>query len=200
MVIMTKLLISGVIGVAVACLIFIGVVAPWSELAKSFFSPRVSPDTSTVPIADNTTLSVNLTISNFTEPLGLDSEADVTVKAISRKDMSNVEIRITLSPIYIGQGAWPNITWTPLGPQGIDIVDGNSTWIVNLTANVSTSFTTRIRATEVGLGVIVATAIWWDTPSTFYKSEAALYVQVLNNEIKVFNTSEAIGEAILISP
>jgi hypothetical protein len=191
MVIMTKLLISWVIGVAVACLIFIGVVIPpWSELAKSFFSPRVSPDIFTVPIADNTTLSVNLTISNFTEPLGLDSEADVTVEVISRKDMSNVEIRITLSPIYIGQGAWPNITWTPLGPQGIDIVDGNSTWIINLSANVSFSTTIRIKTTEVGFGAITATAIWWETSSAFYKSEDALYIKVLEKNIEVYDTSQ----------
>jgi hypothetical protein len=194
MVIMTKLLISGVIGVAIACLIFIGVVAPpWSELAKSFFSPRVSPNTPTIPIVDNATLSVNLTISNFTEPLGLDSEADVTVKVISRKDMSNVEVKITLSPIYIGQGAWPNITWTLIGPKGIDFIDGNSTWIINLIANVSTSFTTRIKATEIGLGVIVATAIWWDTPSTFHKSEAApLHIKVLENNIEVYDASQMI--------
>jgi hypothetical protein len=184
MVTMTKLLISGVIGVAIACLIFIGIVAPpWSELAKSFFSPRVSPDIPTVPIADSATLSVNLTISNFTEPLGLDSEADVTVKVISRKDMSNVEVKITLSPIYIGQGTWPNLTWTPLGPQGIDIVDGNSTWIINLSANVSFSATIRIKTTEVGFGAIIATAIWWETSSTFYKAEDALHVEVLEDNI-----------------
>jgi hypothetical protein len=193
MVIMTKLLISGVIGVAIACLIFIGVVAsPWSELAKSFFSPRAYPDTFTVPIADNTTLSVNLTISNFTEPLGLDSEADVTVKVISRKDMPNVKVQITLSPLYISQGAWPNITWTPIGPQGIDFVDGNSTWIINLVANVSISFTTRIKAVEVGLGVIVATVIEWETSSTFYKSEDALYIRVLQDNIVLQDPNEII--------
>lgn len=196
-----KLAISGIAGVLVACLIITSIVmAPWSELAK-FFSPHVSPDDlPTRLIPTNVAIAVNLSISNFTEPLGPGSEANVTVSVISKKDTPNVTVQIIMSPIYAGQGTWPNITWTPIGPRGIDFLDGNSTLIINLTANVSTSFTTRIRATEVGLGVIVATTIWWDTPSTFYKSEAALYVQVLNNEIKVFDTSEAIGEAILISP
>lgn len=188
-----KLLILGLVGVAVACLIFIGVVVPpWSELAKSF-SQRVLPDTQTVPIADNTTIVVDLSISNFTEPLGLGSEANVTVSVISRKDMPNVQVQITLSPLYIGQGAWPNITWTPIGPQGIGLVDGNSTLIINLTANVSESATIRVKATEVGIGVIDVTAIWWETLSTFYRSEDALYIKVLENNIEVYDTSQTLA-------
>ncbi|MDH5481438.1 MAG: hypothetical protein OEY22_00960 [Candidatus Bathyarchaeota archaeon] len=187
-----KLLVVGLAGVIIACLIFTAVVAlPWSEIVE-YFSPGVSPDIPTFPIGDNSMIMVNLSISNFTEPLGPGSEANVTVSVTSRKEMSNARVQIELSPIYIGQGIWPNVTWTPIGSQGIDLTDGNLTWTITLPANTSVGTNIKIKATEVGFGVITATVIWWETSSTFYKSEASLYVQILEDKIVVYNNPETI--------
>lgn len=188
-----KLAISGIAGVLIASLIIASVkMAPWSELAKSF-SSRISPDDQPILLnPTNADITVDLSISNFTEPLGPGSEANVTVTVISKKDVSNVTVKIAVSPIYMGQGTWPNITWTPIGPQGVGLVDGNSTWMINLTANVSESATIRVKATEVGLGVITVTAVWWETQSTFYKSEGVLYIRVLQDNIVVQDLDEVI--------
>lgn len=176
-----KLAISGITGVLVACLIIISIVmVPWSMLLTSSTFPKVPG----LP-PNNSPLAVNVTISNFTEPVGVGSEAEITVTVTSITNASDVKVQITLSPIYMGEGTWPNITWTPVGPCGIDFVNGNSTWIINLTANASTSFTAKIKATEVGIGVIVATATWWNTPSTFCEGKDVLYISVLENEIAV---------------
>jgi len=186
-----RFVIYGVAGFLVACLIFTTTtMVPWSELAKAF-SPFIPPDDQPVLLnPTNADITVGLSISNFTEPLGPDSEANITVSAIAKKDVSNVTVQITVSPIYTGQGTWPNITWVPIGPLGIDLIGGNFTWTINLAANVSVSATIRIKATEVGVGVIIGSATWWETQSTFYKSEGVLYIRVVEGNIMIYDTDE----------
>ena len=190
----SRFVVYGVAGIFVACLIFTTTtMAPWSEFARSFF-PSISPpeDQPTLLNLINTDIAVDLSISNFTEPLGPSSEANVTVSIVSKEDVSNVTVQITLSPIYVSEGTWPNVTWIPIGTLGLDLVGGNLTWTVNLVANVSVSASIRIRATEVGFGVITGSALWWETPSTLYKNECVLYVQVVEENIIIYDTSATI--------
>lgn len=104
-------------------------------------------------IVGDSWLTVNLTVSNFTEPVGVSSEAEITVVVKSRCEISNVTIRIDLSE------AWPSIY-----SRGISLLDGSSSrsWMVDLQANVSMSFTERIKAFETGFGAIEVTARWWN--------------------------------------
>jgi hypothetical protein len=183
----------GCAGTVVACLIFLTLfVTPWTELTRSF-SPQAPQNTSIIQIPENATISVSLSISNFTEPQGPGSEANVTINVVSRKNMPNAQMRITLSPVYVGQGAWPNMTWTPIGPQGITLTDGISTWTLNLIENVSTHIIIRVKATEVGVGVITATALWWETPTTLYQDEETLCIKVLEESIQVYYDTQTIN-------
>lgn len=188
-----RFIIYGTAGFLVACLIFTTTaMVPWSELAKSL-SPFIPPNEQPILLnPTNVDVTVDLSISNFTEPLGPGSEANVTISVISEKDVSNVTVQIALTPIYVSTGTWPNITWIPIGPLGIDLVGGNFTWTTNLVANVSVSATIRIKATEVGFGVITGSTIWWETPSTFYKNEEAVYIQVLEGNVVIHDSNETI--------
>jgi len=184
-----KVLVYGLAGIVVACLIFAGIFVPRSELTK-FFSTNVSPEIPTNPIVDNSSLAVELTISNFTEPLGPDSEANVTIGITSRKILSNVTLQIRVSPFYVGQGDWPNVTWVPVGPQAIDLIGGNVSLTVNIPADSKMSFNARTKATRVGSAVIIATATWWES-GVLHTSEGALWIAVLKDAINVSNGSES---------
>jgi len=74
---------------------------------------------------------LNITVSDFTKPEGLNSEANLTVTVTPKEDISNVSIKIWL-------------------PEGIQLVNGNLTWSGNLIANTSVALNVRIRMVELG--------------------------------------------------
>jgi len=186
-----KTSIYGLAGIVAACLIFTTVVASSSNLAR-LFSTNVSPEIPTFPIGENATVAMSLTVSNFTEPPGVESEANVTFGVISGKSIPNVTLHIEISPIYVGQGEWPNVTWVPIGPRGIELVDGNPSQVVDLSANRSASITLRVRATKVGYAVIIATATWLEGPSTIRKNECALQIRVLENNVDIYDGTQIV--------
>lgn len=166
-----RLIFSGLMTIMIACLTIAGtLVTPRPEQVRTPVAAETgdeTPASNTCPLAcpwrrsmvGDSWLTVNLTISNFTEPVGVGSEAEITVVAKSRCDISNVTVQIVLSE------AWPSVY-----PKGISFLDGSSSrsWMVNLQANISTSFTERIKAFETGFGAIEVTARWWNaTPPPF---------------------------------
>jgi len=74
---------------------------------------------------------LNITVSDFTKPEGLNSEANLTVTVTPKQDISNASMKISL-------------------PEGIQLVNGNLTWSGNLIANISVALNVRIRIIELG--------------------------------------------------
>lgn len=163
-----KLALPGLAGVLVACLIFTTVlVAPWSTATTPTFPsglPLESP------------LTVNVFISNFTEPLGVGSEAVLTVIVTSTRDVNGTTVKLDLlSP-----------SDPPMWPLGISIIEGNlSTWNGNLRANISISFNAKIKVVEVGYALIRATATWYQYEYLRYNSGDSLYILIFENDIQV---------------
>jgi len=74
---------------------------------------------------------LNITVSDFTKPEGLNSEANLTVTVTPKQDISNASMKISL-------------------PEGIQLVNGNLTWSGNLIANISVALNVRVRIIELG--------------------------------------------------
>lgn len=74
---------------------------------------------------------LNITVSDFTKPEGLDSEANLTASVTAKEDILNASVRVWL-------------------PDGIKLTDGNLTWSGDLIANASLNLNVRIRAVELG--------------------------------------------------
>jgi len=161
------LVIPGIAGILLACAIFSAfVMAPWSETITIYY-----------PLPSGTSpITVNLTISEFTNPLGPGSEAELTATVTSEVDASNVVVQIDLSKAY---PKWPS--------KGVDWISGNLTWNGNLTAGVPITLNARINATEIGYGKIVASAKWYgSSPSSYLGASDLLGIVVLDDEIWVF--------------
>lgn len=84
-------------------------------------------------------VALEITVSKFTEPQGIGSEAEITVTMTSHEDIANVTTQLDWS-------------------RGFDFVSGDLTWSGNLKANVTVSFKARIKAIEIGRWGIHATA------------------------------------------
>lgn len=163
-----KLALPGLAGVFVACLIFTAVlVAPWPTATTPTFP-------SNLPL--ESPLTVNVIISNLTEPLGPGSEGILTVVVTSTRDVNDTTVKLDLlSP-----------SDPPMWPLGISIIEGNlSTWNGNLRANISVSFNAKIKVVEVGYALIKATATWYQYEYLCYKSGDSLWILILENDIQV---------------
>jgi len=162
-----RLLISGLAGVGVACLIFAALVLPRSNLEMMLGSPNT--DLRSSPII------VRLTISGFTEPRGICSQALLTINVTSSVEAANVVLKITLRKAYED---WPS--------KGIERVSGNTTWNGDLLSNVSVIMNAKVNATQMGYGRIVAEVTWYDSSSDYeYYSVDQLGIVVLEDEILV---------------
>jgi len=167
-----RLMISGLAGLLVACLIFtVVVVAPKASIIRYYLS-GIPDEWLSNP------LDVKVAISNLTEPLGVNSEADVTIIVTSTKNASDVTVTMEVVS--------PSIP--PLLPLGIIVVNGNfSTWIGDLTANVSVVFRARIGAVEAGYARIRVTATWYDDEigGLSYNREDSIWILIQENDIQV---------------
>jgi len=74
---------------------------------------------------------LNITVSDFTEPEGLNSEANLTASVTAKEDILNATVRVWLS-------------------EGIKLIDGNLTWSGDLIANTSVDLNVRIMVVELG--------------------------------------------------
>jgi len=178
-----KLLVSGIAGVLVACLIFTAVlVAPWSRQVIPTHLPSEFPG---IQLPDNTPITVNLTISNFIEPHGIGSKANLTLIVASVRNESDVSIQIGLGGSYNG---WPrgiDFIW----PEEINFPSGGKLvwWRANLSANVPVTFSATIEAIKVGYASIEASATWYESTSSKYLTcdSKRLYISVYENDIFV---------------
>lgn len=163
-----RLIIAGLAGVITACLIFTVVVAAPQTSTRYYFSGYDewlhSP------------LNVDVVISNLTEPLGVNSEADVTIIVTSTENASNVTVTMEVVS--------PSIP--PQWPLGITVVEGNfSTWVGDLTANVSVVFRARIRTVEAGYARIWVTATWYEIEYQRRRGEDSVWILIQENDIQV---------------
>jgi len=143
-----NLWISALAGVSVACLIFIiAAIAPWSAL--------LVPSSSLTPVVDKipppSPVTVRFSMSNFTEPKGPGSEANLTVTITSTANLSNVIISLSISKA--------DALWSSKGIE-FDTLGGDIFRAVNLTAGSPITFSLKVKAVEVGYGRIYATARW----------------------------------------
>jgi len=162
-----RLLISGLAGVGVACLIFTALVLPRSNLEMMLGSTRTD-----LPLSP---INVRLTISGFTEPWGIGSQALLTINVTSSVKAVNVVFKISLRKAYED---WPS--------QGLELISGNTTWNGDLLANVSIIMSVKVNATQIGYGRIVAEVTWYDSSSEYeYYSVDQLGIVILEDEILV---------------
>lgn len=118
--------------------------------------------------------NLNLTISDFTEPLGVGSRALLKAAIKSPYDVTNATVKLDLLQASGDQ------------PIGISFVDEDSrVWNVDLDADVLISFDAEIEAIEIGYARILATATWHDDLEGHIKVYDALWVSVLENDIQV---------------
>ena len=111
-------------------------------------------------------ISIDLSISPFSEPKGLGSKAELTVIVTSVWDANNISVQIDL-------------------PEGFSFVSGNLTWSGDLHENIPTNFNARIEAAKVGNWTIEATARWYLTSDSWYGDIDRLCVSVSEDEISV---------------
>jgi len=111
-------------------------------------------------------ISVDLSISPFSEPKGLGSKAELTVTVTSVWDVNNLSAQIDL-------------------PEGISFVSGNLTWSGDLHENIPANFQAIIEAANVGNWTIKATARWYLTSDSWYGDIDRLCVSVSEDEISV---------------
>jgi len=165
-----KLLIAGLAGVVVASLVFTSIVAlPMRrQTATSTSSTYLYGTMLPSPV------TVSLFLSNLTQQSGVGSKYELTLVATSNISLSNVTLHIDLS-----KAEWE---WAS---QGIELVSGDSTWTVNLVANVPVILHAIINATEIGYGKIEATATWPD--STKYSlAWDAIGIEVLQSKVLTY--------------
>lgn len=111
-------------------------------------------------------ISVNLSISSFTEPSRLGSEAELKTSIISIWDAPNTTINVVL-------------------PDGIALVNGDLTWNANLKANVLINLNATIRAIKIGNWTVLAIAKWYFTYDSWYGDVAKLCICVYEDRIVV---------------
>jgi hypothetical protein len=166
-----RLITSVLVGVATACLIFaVAIVVPQTVIR--YYSGGYVDEWLDSP------LNVEVVISNLTEPVGVNSEADVTIIVTSTKNASNTTVTMEVVS--------PSIP--PQWPLGITVIEGNfSAWVGDLTANVSVVFHARIRAVEAGYARIWITATYPDpaVSSLSHRGEDSVWILVQENDIQV---------------
>lgn len=161
----------GVAGFVVACLIFTATtVTPWSGL-ETMLSASTFPSGWRIPPSPPITIDISL--SNFTGTHGIGSQANVTITVTSNVSLSDVILHVDIAK---GPYGWSS--------TGIKLIHGERLWTGNLTVDIPLQWIIEINATEVGYGVIKATARWneyWK-----YRSpDKSLGILVLENEIRI---------------
>jgi len=173
-----KLLISGLAGVVVACIIFTAViVSPWSGLITSPTSsssdsgfPQLPPGWPSGP------LGVQVSISNLTDPLGVGSEGEMTIVVASKHDVSDVTAQFELLRV---------VDELPIGIVYTQGNLANITWMGDLRANVSVIFNAKMKAVEVGYARIRVTAIWYPFEGFHYEATDSIWILIQENSIQI---------------
>ena len=171
-----KLTLSGIAGVLVACLIIAAVsFNPWvmEPTSSDHGFPHFEPPPGAPPLGS---LTLSLFISNFTEPIGIDSEAIVTVVVTSKCNMSGVTLTLDLvSPCE-----------PPCGPLGVTVVEGNlSSWTGDLMANISAIFNVRLKIVEEGYARIWAKSSWWYDGWLGYNASDSIWILIHEGNVQI---------------
>jgi hypothetical protein len=166
-----KVLFSALAGVLVACTIFVSTMVPW--VLKTSTSPS---QWSHLPLLPLPPITTTLDISNFSEPQGPFSEANLTVTITSETNLFNVVISVSISKA--------DALWSSKG-IAFDIFGEGAFWVVNLTAGLPITFNVKVKTVEIGCGKIEATARWngWEN---YQPSRDLLGIVVLEDEIQVW--------------
>jgi len=167
-----RLIVSVLAGILVACLIFTAIVFPAQQKTEPqlYYTPPLS---NALP----SPVEVKMFISNLSEPVGIGSEADITIIATSSVNLSEAVIEIQVMKAF---SDWP--------AMGIEVVGGDLHWTGNLTAQVSALTHIRIKATEVGFAKIYA-YVTWPNHGIYSASVAKLGILVRENEIQIIQPS-----------
>lgn len=170
-----NLIISAVAGVLVACLIIAATSSnPWIMETPSSDSgfPHFEPPAGAPPLGS---LTLNLFISDFTEPIGIGSEAMVTVVVTSKCNMSGVTTTLDLvSPCD-----------PPCGPLGVTIIEGNlSSRTGDLMANVSVIFNLTLKIIEEGYARIWVKTSWWYHGWLGYEASDSIWILIHEGNVQ----------------
>lgn len=158
-----RLLISGLAGVAVACLIFAIVVnVPWHIPPRILLGVSVGGDellrlegprgaayesSTSSPIC-----VLNVTLFEFSKPTGPGSEADLSITLISRLNYSET-FYMNAKARSLAEGSE---YYTKHFPGGISLVDGGLewSWTGNIESNNTKKLGYRIKATGIGIACL----------------------------------------------
>jgi len=166
-----NLIIYATAGILVACLIITAIVmAPWESITSYLGFPKLPPGWPSGP------LTVQVFISNLTEPHGIGNEGTVTVIVTSTRNVSDVIVQFDLLQV-VG-----NL------PIGIVYIDGNLaniTWNGNLEADVSMVFNARMRIVEVGYARIWITATWHENEWLSYQATDSIWILIQESSIQI---------------
>jgi len=163
-----RLIISVLVGILAACLIFTAVVFSAQQKLELplYYTPPLS---NALP----SPVEVKMFISNLSEPVGIGSEADITIIATSSANLSEAVIEIQVVKAFPD---WP--------AMGIEVVGGDLQWTGNLTAQVSALTRIRIKATEVGFAKICA-YVTWPNYGRYSATVAKLGILAQENEVQI---------------
>ncbi len=121
-------------------------------------------------------LSIEIFISNVTEPQGIGSKFTVTIVATSNQNLSQATVDMNLTDVYsIG---------SPQYPIGFSYVEGylaNVTWSGSLETNVSEVFTATAIADEIGFGRIWVTISFTAPDGFIWNDTDSLWISVSQN-------------------
>jgi len=161
-----RLLVSGLVGVLVACLIFTATVV----LVPQHVPPRVLLSVSVgdgelwrlegpkgvaycQPALKPPPFVLNVTLYEFTKPLGVGSEADLTITLTSKLNASETYfVAGWIGALFLESGS-VKLPERGVKPGGISFINESSrwVWIGNVEPNGSKTFNLRIKAIEVGI-------------------------------------------------
>lgn len=174
---MKKIILYGAVGVLVACAIlaftdlFLRPVPSSPRAPSELLSVRGDPS----PEVSGPLFNMSAILYRFTEPLGVGSEANLSVNVTARYNESAIVV-VDIKP-FVAQ-SWS--TGVKFSDRGTKLV-----WVGNLQANVSKTFNFTVKAFEIGEGIIYGRAgqLKFYNESSVIPRYFGLYFLVLQDRI-----------------
>ncbi len=174
---MKKLVLYGVAGVLIACMLlaFTDLLLRQIPSPREAASPLLRVSGAPRPELEGPFFNISAILYRFTEPLGVGSEADLSVTVTAYHNESAI-VHVDIQPPWVA-------SWS----TGVKFADGGTkwVWVGDLQANVSKTFNFTLKAFEMGEGGVYGRVGWSkfynesDVISTYF----GLYFLVLQDRI-----------------